>query len=84
MTMRIALDLDEDKPVLYISELDLKVDAKEQLKGKTASYLFPSGEILGIKLAELGVNPDCVPIIVISNTEFDKKIGAQDDPDEGE
>lgn len=81
--MRIALDEDgAENTVLYLSELGLKDGAKEQLRGKKASYLFPYGKILNITFAELDVNPDCIPIVVIPDTEFDQKFGEQAEEDE--
>ena len=81
--MRIALEEDGDEnTILYLSEQGLKAGAKEELKGKKASYLFPYGKIIGCTFAELGVNPDCIPIVVIPDTEFDEKFGEQAEEDE--
>ena len=81
--MRIALELDgPENTTLYISEQGLKPGAPEQLKDRKASYLFPHGRILGCTFAELHLNPDCVPVVVIPDSEFDERFGPQEEEDQ--
>ena len=73
--MKLTLELD-DSPAgatLYISEHGLVPDARKILEGKTATYLFPKGKILGLDLIENEVRPDRVPIVVLTDAEYESR-----------
>ena len=82
--MKITLEVDDSAAgaTLYISEEDLKADARQILKDKPASYLFPKGHVLGLDFVENNIQPDKVPIVVLTPSEYERRFGVAEEEDE--
>ena len=82
--MRITLEVDDSEAgaTLYISEEDLRPDAREVLKDKPASYIFPKGHVLGVDFVENNIDADKVRIVVLTESEYQSKYGVPEEEDE--
>ena len=82
MKITLVVDDSEAGATLYISQEDLRPDAREVLKDKPASYLFPKGHVLGVDFLENNIQPDKVPIVVLTLSEYEKRFGGAEEDEE--
>ena len=82
MKMTLEVDDSEAGATLYISEEDLRPDARDMLKDRPASYLFPKGHVLGVDFIENNIQADKVPIVVLTLSEYEERFGGAEEDDE--